>query len=113
MTASERAEFINKFYNEHCVKLMSTKGKEYSLSGEDVNSNFKRTGNDIGLTAKQVLYIFMKKHFDAITNYIKTNKVESEAIEERIADLINYEFILASLIEEERLEQYKFKEAKA
>src|SRR5438874_13156479 len=102
MTQSERAEFIQNFYNLHCVKLMVTKGKEYSLSGNDVNSNFKRTGADIGLNPKIVLYIFMKKHFDAITNYIKTNKIESEAIESRIADLINYGFILASLIEEER-----------
>lgn len=81
---------------------MSTKGKEYSRNEEDVNSNFKRLSAETGINSKQVLYIYLKKHLDAITYFIKENKVESEIIESRIADAINYLFILASLIEEEK-----------
>jgi hypothetical protein len=110
MTQNQRVEFIQRFFNERCVELMATKGKEYSLSNEDVNQNFKVTGKDINIGPKKILYIFAKKHWDAITNYIKTEKVESETIESRIADIINYMFILASLIEEERLDSYVVKE---
>lgn len=102
MTASERAEYIQNFYNTRCVKIMATKGKEYSLSQEDVNNNFKRLGLELNLSPNKILWIFLKKHLDAILNYINTGKVESEEIEGRIVDAINYLFILGSLIEEEK-----------
>lgn len=107
MTQIERAEFIDKFYTNHCCKLLETKGVEYSQHQEDVNSNFKRLSQEIDISSKKVLFIYMKKHWDSIVSYIKTDKVLSEPIEGRIADLINYGFILASLIEEERLEKIK------
>lgn len=101
MTATERAKFIDDFYHQHCVKIMGTKGLEYSQHEEDVNSNFKRLGAELNLDPQKVLFVYLKKHLDAITSYIKTGKVESEAIELRIADAINYMFILGSLITEE------------
>lgn len=102
MTQDERAEFIQNFFENHCKKLLATKGKEYSQSQEDVNSNFKRLGSELDIPPEKVLFVYMKKHWDAITNYIKTGKVESEPIEGRLADLINYAFILGSLLEEEK-----------
>ena len=101
MTQKERDAFIKHFFEEYCVKVYQTKGKEYSRSEDDVNSNFKRLASELNLGSKKVLYIYLKKHLDAITNYINQGQVESEPIESRIGDAINYLFILASLIEEE------------
>lgn len=102
MTQNERAAFITKFFNENCLPLTETKGKEYSRHENDVNSNFKRLSEETAIPSKTVLYIYLKKHLDAISSYIKTGQVLSEPIESRIADAINYLFILASLIEEEK-----------
>ena len=42
------------------------------------------------------------KHLDSISNYIKTEKVLSEPIEERIKDARVYLSLLRGLIEEEK-----------
>ena len=103
MTAKERADFINKFLKEHCFKLLDGKGLEYSQGTSDVNSNFKRVGSALGLDPLTVAYVYGAKHFDSITNYVKTRKITSdEPIEGRIADLINYLLIFACLIEEDK-----------
>jgi hypothetical protein len=48
----------------------------------------------------------MKKHFDAIFNYIKTGgKSESEPIDTRLQDAINYLTFMKALIIEEGDEQ--------
>ena len=99
--------FINTFIRNNCFSLLQTKGTEYSRGEEDVNSNFKRLSEELGIESKQVLYIYLKKHLDAISYYIKTNEVKSEPIEGRIADAINYLLILASLISEEQENAYK------
>ncbi len=100
MTSQERATYISKFLEERCFKLMATKGKEYSLSGEDVNNNFKRLSAELGIPPQKILWIFLKKHLDAVLNYINTGKVESEHIDGRIADAVNYLLILSSLLAE-------------
>jgi hypothetical protein len=101
MTQVERADYINKFLGEKCFVLMSTKGKEYSLSGIDVNNNFKRLAAELDIAPSQVLWIFLKKHLDAILNFITHPDTPlSEPIEGRIADAVNYLLILASLIKE-------------
>lgn len=102
MTQEERAKYIAGFLEGHCFKLLATKGVEYTLSGLDVNNNFKRLGNELNLDPNKVLWIFLKKHLDAILNFINNGKVESEPIEGRIADAVNYLLILASILEEQR-----------
>ena len=102
MTQVERNEFVQKFFEEYCVKILNTKGNEYSLHQIDVNNNFKRAGNELEIEPKKILWIFLKKHLDAILAFINKGNVESEPIEGRIGDAINYLFILASLIEEDK-----------
>lgn len=101
MTHAERAAFIKNFFETECVSLLNAKGKEYSRGEDDANSNFKRLGKELNLEPRKVLFVYLKKHLDAITYYIANGKTESEAIETRIADAINYLYILASLIKEE------------
>jgi hypothetical protein len=85
--------------------VMKAKGMEYSRGEEDVNSNFKRAGQDIGLTPIKILYVYLKKHLDSIAYYVKTGQTKSnEPIQGRIGDAIDYLLILASLIEEESAE---------
>jgi transcriptional regulatory protein LevR len=79
---------------------MNSKGKEYSLSQADVNNNFKRLSAELNIKSEQILWIFLKKHLDAILNYINKGKVESESIDSRIGDAVNYLLILSSLIQD-------------
>lgn len=82
------------------TELSQTKGKEYT-QGEDRLKNFYSTGTDIDLPPIKVLYIFMKKHWDAIKSYIKFGAVQSEEhINGRIDDMILYLILLKGLIHE-------------
>jgi hypothetical protein len=56
-----------------------------------------------GLTPKQALGVYLYKHMSAVFNYIKSNgQSESEPIQERIKDVINYMLLFALMIEEEK-----------
>lgn len=85
---------------DDCVKLTETKGDDYTKGNEDVLINFKE-GAFLGLTSYQILGVYMKKHIDSIFNYIKNDgQTESEPIEYRIQDAINYLVFLQALIKE-------------
>jgi len=105
MTKDTRAEFVEQFLKDHCLSVMNSKGADYSRGELDVNSNFKRVASALDLDPLTVAYIYMAKHFDSISSYVKTRKISSgEPIEGRLGDLINYALILASLIEESKPE---------
>jgi hypothetical protein len=94
---SNRQDLFNK-----CIALTEKKGNDYTKGNEDVLIHFKESGASFGLTKYQSLGIFMKKHMDAIYNYIKTEgQAESEPIETRITDAINFLTFLHSMIEED------------
>lgn len=80
--------------------ILKTKGSDYTRHEEDRLSNFKRSAAAIGLTPLQVWAIFFNKHHDAIMAFIKTGKTESEGIEGRIDDCINYLYLLEAIIKE-------------
>jgi ATP:corrinoid adenosyltransferase len=104
---SDREQVIENVI-EKCKKVLFAKGKDYS-GEEDSLSNFKRNGDRIGLTKYQVWSCYANKHIDSINNSIKLNpifpQVESEPLESRIIDVVNYMLILAALLEEDKQAQ--------
>jgi hypothetical protein len=84
---------------EKAVDVSTSKAKDYTVGSEDVLANFKTVARRTGMSPLQVLGIYMMKHQDAISNYIRTGgQSESEPIEMRIIDNINYLFLLSALI---------------
>jgi len=81
----------------------NTKAIEYTQG--DRLDNFKRIAEEVGITPKQALWVYLKKHLDSIAKYILTDKVLSEPIEERIKDARVYLSLLRGLIEEEKGDQ--------
>jgi hypothetical protein len=102
MTNKEFYDLMENTFNS--AKLIAkAKGEDYTKGSADALFNFKEAGKAIDLDPKKALYIFMNKHYNAIVNYIKTNgQSESEPIDERIKDMINYLVLLRGLIIEER-----------
>ena len=82
--------------------ILKQKGDDYTRHEVDRLSNFKRSAAAIGLTPLQVWAIFTNKHIDAIMAYIKTGQVESEGIEGRFDDAINYLHLGEALIKEQQ-----------
>jgi len=82
-------------------QLLKVKGNDYTRHEEDRLSNFKRSGASIGLLPIQVWAIFINKHIDAVMAYVKTGRTESEAIQGRLDDIVNYCYLGEALIREQ------------
>lgn len=84
------------------ANLLFSKGKEYA-SDADALSNFKKRALDVGVSPKQIAWIFMAKHLDSIRSFIANGVTYSnEPIEGRIADARNYLALLNALIQDEK-----------
>lgn len=105
MTLKERNDAIETLWREKCLPILQGKGKDYS-GIEDAYANFKCTAADLKLPPRKVLWIFLKKHLDAIRNAIVENPDnptrEGESFESSCFDAINYISILAAWPKEEQ-----------
>jgi hypothetical protein len=101
MTNSDFYKLMSNTF-ESAMEIAKAKGADYTKGSEDALANFKEGGKAIGVSSQDVCWIFMNKHYQAITNYIKTSgKSESEPISERIKDMINYLVLLQAIIKED------------
>lgn len=80
-----------------CLEIMKSKGEAYS-GQEDKLGNFKRVAKSLAMTPYQVWYVYFAKHLDSLASWIRQEYKDSEPIEGRIKDLINYLFLLHALI---------------
>lgn len=102
MTNKDFSELMEQIFAD-CVKISKAKGADYTKASQDALANFKTAGNDVGVDAQRIAWIFMNKHYSAITNYVKSNgQSESEPISERVKDMINYLVLFYALIVEEK-----------
>ena len=87
------------------IKTLSTlKGGEYA-GDNDRLANFRRNGNNLGLTMEQVWAVYAGKHWDALMQYIKdlgTNIVRErmEPVSGRVDDLIVYLMLFKAMLME-------------
>jgi hypothetical protein len=109
MTNSEFYTLMDRMFND-ARNIAKVKGNDYTKGSNDALANFKEGGKDIDIDPIKVCWIFMNKHYQAITNYVKTNgQSESEPISERIKDLINYLVLMQAIVVEK--ETMKIKES--
>lgn len=85
-----------------CDAILKVKGNDYT-QGDDRLKNFDRNGARLGLRPEQVLAVYMNKHLDAIETYLRRGAVESEPIEGRIQDAINYLLLLYKMVRREEI----------
>lgn len=86
------------------LSLSNSKGKEYAGS-DDRLANFKRLGDELNMIPEKALWVYLKKHLDSLTTYIKDQETGfkreySEPITGRVDDAILYLHLLKALIHE-------------
>ena len=107
-----RVEDLRKMLgNEHfasavmaCWKIYDHKGADYTRGKGDLDrtDNFKMAADNNGITPLQAWGVYFYKHVSAVWRFLKDGKVESEPIEGRIHDVINYSILLLLLVKEMR-----------
>ena len=98
----QRPEFIEtiiKATMEKILEINKTKGEEYS-GVDDVCKNFKRQAELLNLDPKLIWAVYVNKHWDAIMSHVKSGKVLSEPIENRIDDVILYLLLYKAIIKD-------------
>jgi hypothetical protein len=81
--------------------VRETKGREYA-GEEDTLADFKEVATEAGITPLQCWLTYVKKHQRAVDTFIREGSVKSEAIEDRIRDIVVYHLLLLGLIEDLR-----------
>ena len=100
MTSERLFTLIEQEVLPQCMDIMKTKGEAYS-GQEDKLGNFKRCAKLSNMPIKKAWMIYFLKHFDALCSYIRGEYKDSEPIEGRIKDMINYLFLLYGILVEE------------
>jgi hypothetical protein len=96
------SEFYNLIEGElipKCMEIMKSKGEAYS-GRVDKLGNFKRIADMANLHVLHVWFTYFVKHFDALTAYIRGEYKDSESIDGRIMDMVNYLFLLYAILHE-------------
>ncbi len=73
-----------------CLEVMTTKGEDYTKQSDNKLANFERQAERNGLPPQKIIDIYAQKHQDAIDSYRLNGAVESEPLEMRFVDRINY-----------------------
>ena len=104
MKIDERQQEIERLFSQ-CMGILESKGADYS-GDEDGLGNFKENAKHLGLSKYQVWLVYFSKHVDSVRNSIKRDpndpQVESEPLEERLKDIINYAALMYCLLKEDK-----------
>jgi hypothetical protein len=87
---------------EQCDKILTVKGADYTQKQPDRLANFKEAALFLGQNKFQVLGVYLYKHLTAVFSFLKHGQVESEPIEGRIFDCINYFLLLYKMVQEQK-----------
>ncbi len=95
----EEFDAISEELNNLAENIAKNKRKCYTGGSGDQLANFKRIAERTGQTPLQVWSVYLNKQVDSINSYVKDGS-ESEPIETRFADTLNYLYLGMALIKE-------------
>jgi hypothetical protein len=72
--------------------------KEYARQSSNVFANFERIAKNLELTREEVLLVYLLKHIDGISSYVKGHKSQREDIRGRLTDAIVYLCLLWGMV---------------
>ena len=75
--------------------------KEYAQDEDNVFANFERISDTLHISREKVLMVYLLKHIDGISAYIKGHKSQRESVEGRLTDAIVYLMLLWSMVIED------------
>jgi len=96
---NEQMETLLEHMQDEELQVRHVAQKEYAHG--DALGNFNRLAEQLHMDRKQVLWVYMQKHFDGILAYINGFKSQREDVRGRIKDARLYLALLRGMIEEE------------
>ena len=82
------------------LKTRDAGQKEYAHDIDNVFANFERSASLLDIPRDKALMVFLLKHIDGISAYVKGHKSQREDVTGRITDAIVYLCLLRGIIED-------------
>lgn len=109
MTKKDFEKIVDEIFSQ-CKDVLITKGREYQSNvqeGVNVFANFERGANLTGVNRETILFVYLSKHYDSISTYIKDQQLQrerkmTEPIDGRIIDAINYLILLYGMVQQKK-----------
>jgi hypothetical protein len=98
MTRETQSKLLGEFYAEK-KNILKLKGEDYA--NEDVLSNFKTAGANIGISAEQQCLSLIATKVARLGNLLSGKTPNNESISDSILDLSNYTDLLYCLVNED------------
>lgn len=98
MTRETQSQLLGEFYAEK-KNILKLKGEDYA--NEDVLSNFKTAGANIGISAEQQCLSLIATKVARLGNLLAGKTPNNESVSDSILDLSNYTDLLYCLVNEE------------
>ena len=94
--------FAKKFAD--CIDLIRAKNSDYTEGNgkRDRIAHFRSASADLKLPMMKIWQVFIRKHWSTVQKFANGGEIESEPIDGRINDIINYMVLLAAIIEDEK-----------
>lgn len=95
-----RDEFANHLEEMHETEMALRQAgqQEYARSEDNAFANFVRVGESLGLSAEEVLMVYLLKHLDGIVAWVKGHRSQRESVHGRIADARVYLALLDGMV---------------
>jgi hypothetical protein len=107
-------DFIHITAEKYLYPTLMKKGQDYAkqfddkIVEDDTNNNFKQCAKRLNSISKYTVWsIYYLKHEMSLETWINQRDLKSEKLEGRLLDLINYLFILRTMIHEDNQPQEK------
>ena len=98
MTRETQSQLLGEFYAEK-KNILKLKGEDYA--NEDVLSNFKTAGANIGISAEQQCLSLIATKVARLGNLLSGKTPNNESVSDSILDLSNYTDLLYCLVNED------------
>ena len=85
-----------------CIDLIKKKNADYTegAAERDRIAHFREAAQDLELPMTKIWQVFVRKHWAAVRKFANGKHLESEPIEGRVHDIINYMVLLRAIIED-------------
>jgi len=84
-----------------CFDILKTKSADYAEE-DDRLAEFRATADEMGITMRQALGVYMNKHLRSVKKWVKGEELKGEPIEEKLLDIIVYCLLGYKMVKEER-----------
>ncbi len=86
----EKLDPVSRAFLNNCISILTRKNRDYTQGNSDRLVALKKVATEAGVTVQKVIWIFMRKHLDAIQRYCSDGELDSEGLTSRLTDIVNY-----------------------